>query len=143
MSDHESLYREMAERERDEDRRYLQNLAPKIVKVTPKPVDYNAALRRFNEDFKPMFGRREKARTSKAYRLFLKATGQWPKEGLDGAEVVSPTKGLKQEGPTVDEVRDAIAANPSAFKDLMKMPETVTPRQAERREIRPTGEGDK
>jgi len=136
MSD-EHLYRELKEQELEEDARYRQNQAPKIIeRVKPKPVDYNAALRRFEREIKPVLERREKARTSKAYRLFLKVTGQWT--DLDAAEAVSPTKGLTTTGMTVDELARQVQQDPEGYKHLAKtgLPK-ADPVPAERRVIQP------
>lgn len=135
MSD-ESLYRELQEQEREEDERYRQNQAPKeLGKVKPKPVDYNAAMKRFEQDFKPVFARREKARTSKAYQLFLKVTGRWT--DLDAAEAIAPDKGFKITGETPDELAKRIQQDPDAFRHLAKSAPKVTPVEVSRRDIQP------
>ena len=135
MSD-ESLYRELQEQEREEDERYRQNQAPKeLNKVKPKPVDFNAAMKRFEQDFKPMFARREKARTSKAYRLFLKVTGQWT--DMDAVEAISPTKGLQMAGESPQEMVKRIQQDPAAFAHLAKTAPKVTPVEATRRNLEP------
>ena len=127
MSD-EALYRQMREEDEADEARMRQNVAPEPVrKKAAAQVDYTAALKRFEQDFKPVFERRKKARTSKAYRIFLKAIGAWPKEGLDGAEVVEPTKGLKLTGPTPEEIAYAIQENPEAYKHLAKTAPKITP----------------
>ena len=141
MSD-EHLYRELREQEQEEDARYRQNIAPQIVnKFKPKEVDYNAAMARFEKDFKTVFERRERARTSKAYRLFLKATGQWT--DLDAAEVINPTKGLVVDGITPDELAKQVQQNPDAFKHLAKSAPKVQQVEARRRTITPKLEGPK
>jgi hypothetical protein len=132
----ESLWNELREREEQEDARYKQNLAMKeVAKVKPKPVDYNAAMKRFNDEIKPVIERREKARTSKAYRLFLKVTGQWT--DLDAAEAISPTKGLVSAGQTPEELAHEIQQNPDAFKHLSKTAPKITPVAADHRIISP------
>ena len=135
MSD-EHLWRELQEKEQEEDYRYKQNLAPKILfKVTPKEVDHNAAMRRYEQEIAPVLARRQKARTSKAYRLYLKATGQWT--DLDAAEVVDKSKHFTQVGPTVEDIVKEVQANPAAYKHLAKTGEKVTPVIATHRKIEP------
>ena len=136
MSD-EHLWRELREQEQEEDARYRQNQAPQIVnKVQPKPVDYNDAMKRFEREVKPVLARREKARTSKAYRLFLKATGQWT--DLDAAEAINPTKGLTPDGMTAEELAKQVQQNPEAYKHLTVagLPK-AEPKQVELRTIQP------
>lgn len=136
MPSNEDLYREIQSQEEEDDMRFRQNQAPKELKKLPrKDVDYNAAVERFKRDFAPVFKRRELARTSVAYRLWLKATGQW--KDLDGAKVVDPSKGLVLEGPDVDAMQKEIAANPDAFRHLAKTAPKVMSVQAEHRRIEP------
>ena len=138
MPSNEHLYRELREREEEEDLAYRQNRAPDALRsFTPKPVDHDAAMKRFREDFEPVFRRREKARTSLAYRLFLKATGQWKGMDVGDVEVVNPSAGLVLIGPTVEDVQREIAANPSAFKHLAKSAPAISHVQAERRVLEP------
>ena len=138
MPSNEHLYRELREREEEEDLAYRQNRAPDALRsFTPKPVDHDAAMKRFKEDFEPVFRRREKARTSLAYRLFLKATGQWKGMDVGDVEVVNPSAGLVLIGPTVEDVQREIAANPSAFKHLAKSAPAISHVQAERRVLEP------
>jgi hypothetical protein len=140
MSD-EHLWREMKEQEMADDARYRQNLAPQqIGKLKEKPIDYNAAMKRFEQDFKPVFERRERARTSKAYRLFLKATGQWT--DMDAAEAINPTKGLVPDGLTPEQLAKEIQQNPEAYKHLAKAAPRVTPVTAEHRTITPKWDKD-
>jgi hypothetical protein len=137
MSD-EHLYKELMESERREDALYRQNLAPKAMGTfKPKVVDHAAAMKRYAEDFAPMYARRERARTSRAYRLWLKATGQWKGMEAGDVEVVDPTKGLKLVGPTIEDVQKEIAANPKAFRHLAKMAPQISHVGAERRGIEP------
>ena len=134
----EHLWREIRDQEMEDDARFKQNRAmDELRKSPPKPIDHDAAIKRFNEDFEPMFRRREKARTSLAYRLFLKATGQWQQMDEGSVQVVDPTKGLVLVGPTVEDVQKEIAANPAAYKHLAKTAPQVGYVQAERRTIEP------
>ena len=103
-------------------------------------LDYNAAMKRFEQDFKPVFERRERARTSKAYRLFLKATGQWT--DMDAAEAINPTKGLVPDGLTPEQLAKEIQQNPEAYKHLAKAAPRVTPVAAEHRTITPKWDKD-
>ena len=91
-------------------------------------------MERYKRDFAPVFARREEARTSKAYRLFLKATGQW--QGMDpgSVEEVNPSKGLVVAGPTVEEIHKEIMADPAAYAHLAKTAPKVQPVAIERRE---------
>lgn len=137
MSD-EHLFRELQDAECEDDLRFRQNLAPRALGTfKPKSVDHDAAMKRFHQDFAPVFARREKARTSRAYRIWLKATGQW--KGMETADVeaIDPSKGLKLIGPTVEDVQREIAANPAKFKHLAKSAPVVGHVDAERRSIAP------
>ncbi len=135
MSD-EHLWKELQEQEREDDVRYRQNRAPDALRgFQPKPVDYNAAMKRFNEDFAPMYARREKARTSRAYRLWLKATGQWKGMEAHEVEAVDPSKGLKLVGPTIEDVQKEIAANPAKYKHLSRKPVITGRVDAQHRKI--------
>jgi hypothetical protein len=134
----EHLWRELSDAEREDDARFRQNRAmDELRKAAPKPIDHDAAIARFHQDFEPMFRRREKARTSLAYRLFLKATGQWQQMDPGSVEVVNTSKGLVLVGPSVEDVQKEIAANPAAYKHLAKSAPQVGHVQAERRTIEP------
>ena len=134
----EHLYKELRDQEMEDDARFKQNRAMDELRKAPqKPIDHEAAMKRFNEDFAPVFARRERARTSRAYRLFLKATGQWKGMDAGSVEVVDPSKGLVLIGPTVEDVQKEIAANPAAYKHLSKSAPQVAHVQAERRTIEP------
>jgi hypothetical protein len=136
MPSNEDLYRDLREREEEEDAAFRQNRAPDALRsFTPKPIDHDAAIKRFNEDFAPVFRRREKAMTSLAYRLFLKATGQWKGMEVGDVEVVNPSAGLTLIGPTVEDVQREIAANPTAFKHLAKNAPAISHVPAERRNL--------
>ena len=95
MPNDENLYRELADKEQFEDQAYEQELAAKqLGKFQPPKIDSAAAMKRFNEDFAPVFARRKKALTSKSYRLWLKMTGQWKGMEVGDVEVVNPTSGM-------------------------------------------------
>jgi hypothetical protein len=131
---HEHLYRELLESERIEDHQNRQNLAMKeLGKVALKPVDHAQAMKRFEAEWAPVFRARERARTSRAYRIWLKATGQWKGMEPGDVEVIDPSKGLKLVGPTIEDVQREIAANPAAFKHLAKQAPQVGHVAAERR----------
>ena len=120
MSD-EHLYRELVEREREDDVRYGQNRArDEIRKFTPKPVDHNRAMHLYETEIKPVFDRRRRAMSSVAYRLFLKATGQWKGMEAKDVELVNPTKGLVTTGPSVDEMLEKIKKDPKAYRHLQR-----------------------
>lgn len=143
MPSNEHLYRDLREREEEEDAAYRQNRTPDALRsFTPKPVDHDAAMKRYAEDFAPVFRNRERARTSLAYRLYLKATGQWKGMEAGDVEVVNPSRGLTLIGPTVEDVQKEIAANPSAFKHLSKSAPAIAHVQAERRNIEPKLDGE-
>jgi hypothetical protein len=108
MSD-EHLYEELLASERAEDKNYGQQLTRKALGTfKPKPIDHAAAVRRYEKDFKPMYERRKKARSSKAYRLWLKMTGQWKGMEPEDVEMVKPTRHFECVGPTEEEIRKKI-----------------------------------
>lgn len=130
----ESLWRELQEKEQEEDYLYRQNLAMKeLRKAQPKPVDVAKAMERFNKEIKPVFERRKRALSSKAYRLWLKATGNWKGMEAKDVELVNPTKGLGMIGNSFQEKLAEIQADPQAFRHLMRNGEHVSPVQAERK----------
>jgi hypothetical protein len=115
---HEDLRRDLEEREREDDARYRQIQAPKVLGAfkDPPKVDHDRAMARFKDEIAPVFERRKRAMTSAAYRLFLKATGQWKGMEAKDVQLVNPTRGLMMTGPTDDEIRALIAADPKAVK---------------------------
>jgi hypothetical protein len=122
----------------EDDARFKQNRAMDELRKAPqKPIDHKAAMERFDKEFAPVFARRRKAMTSRAYRLYLKATGQWKGMEVGDVEVVDPSKGLVLVGPTVEDVQREIAANPAAYKHLSKSAPQVGHVQVERRTIEP------
>jgi hypothetical protein len=134
----EDLYRELRQKEMEEDALYRQNQAPKAMRnVEPPKVDFDKAMKRYNEEIKPVFERRKRAQTSLAYRLFLKATGNWKGMEAKDVELVNPTRGLVMTGPTMDEMRAMIAADPKAYRHLMKNAPAVQSVPAEHRSILP------
>lgn len=130
----ESLWRELQEKEQEEDYLYKQNLAMKeLRKAQPKPVDVAKAMERYNREIKPVFERRKRALTSKAYRLWLKATGNWKGMEAKDVELVNPTKGLGMIENSFQDKLAEIQANPEAFRHLMRNGEKVAPVHAERK----------
>ena len=137
MSD-EHLYRELQEQEREDDVRFRQNRSMDALRgFQPKPVDMSAAMQRYAKEFAPVFERRRRAMTSKAYRIWLKATGQWKGMEVGDVEVVDPSKGLKLVGPTIEDVQREIAANPAKFKHLIRNAPKVSPVAAAHRKLEP------
>lgn len=133
MSD-EHLYRELMESEQREDALYRQNLAPKAVRnFTPKEIDHAKAALLAKTEIAPVFARRKRAQTSVAYRLFLKATGQWKGMEAKDVELVNPTRGFVMTGPTDDEIRALIATDPKAVRQGAALIPAVQPVNAERK----------
>jgi hypothetical protein len=142
MSD-ENLYRDLLESEEREDFRNRQNLAPKAVgSFKPKPVDHNRAMHLYETEIKPVLERRKKALSSRAYRLFLKATGQWKGMDAKDVEMVDPTRGPQPTGPSEGEILAQIAADPTKFKIGSIAPPATQPVNAERRTIEPKWKED-
>lgn len=130
----EHLLRELRESEEAEDHRNRQTLAPRALGAfKPREVDHAKAMHLYNTEIKPVMDRRKKALTSKAYRLFLKMTGNWKGMEAKDVELVNPTKGLTATGLTDDEIRAEIARNPKGFKEAAGMIPEVHPVHAERR----------
>jgi AAA+ ATPase superfamily predicted ATPase len=131
----ESLWRELQDREQEEDHLYKQNLAMReLRKAQPKPVDVEKAMKRYNEEIKPVLERRKRALTSKAYRLWLKATGNWKGMEVKDVDLINPTKGLTMIGNSFQEKLAEIQADPEAFRHLMRNSERVSPVKAERKD---------
>lgn len=122
------------EQEEADDRRFEQARGMDPIRgVERKPVDPNVAAARYQKEIAPVLARRERAKNSRAYRLFLKATGQWKGMEAGDVEEVHPSKGLVMTGPSLEEVQKAIADNPAAFKDLIRSPVEVRPVEAKRK----------
>lgn len=142
MSD-EHLYRDLLDSEEREDNMNRQNLASKALgSFKPKTVDFDRAMILYETEIKPVLERRRKAMTSRAYRLFLKATGQW--KGMDPADVelVNPTRGPVATGLTEAEILEQIAKDPTKFKTGSIAAPPVSPVNAERRNIEPRIKGE-
>ena len=76
MPSHEQLYHDLQEKEREDDFRYRQNRAPDALRsFTPKPVDYVAAMKRYTEEFAPVFAARRKVAKSKVFREKMRQSG--------------------------------------------------------------------
>lgn len=137
MSD-EHLLRELRESEEREDHLNKQNLAPKALGAfKPREIDHAKAMDRFNKEIAPVIARRKLAVTSKAYRLLLKLTGNWKGMEEGDVELVNPNRGFIQTGPTDDDLRAQITANPNAFKHLMRSAPQVQQVAAQHRGIEP------
>lgn len=132
---HEDLRRDLEEREREDDARYRQIQAPRILgSLKDAPVvDHAAAMARYKDEIAPVFERRKRALTSRAYRLFLKATGQWKGMEAKDVELVNPTRGLTMTGPTDDEIRALIAKDPKAIREGAALIPIITPVAAQRK----------
>jgi hypothetical protein len=115
---HENLWRELQAKEQRDDSLYDQELTGKATKgFVLKPIDRDKAMHLVKTEIAPVFARRKRAMSSKAYRLFLKVTGQW--KGMDpkDVELVNPTKGFAMVGPTEDEVRHRMLTDPKSKID--------------------------
>jgi hypothetical protein len=133
MSD-EHLYRELLESEQREDALYRQNLAPKAIRnFQPKDIDHDKAALLAKTEIAPVFARRKRAMTSAAYRMFLKATGQWKGMEARDVELVNPTRGFMMTGKTDDEIRALIAKDPKAAREGAALIPAVQPVNAERK----------
>lgn len=109
---HEDLWKDLKAKEEMEDRLHDQELASKPTRgFVPKGVDHAKAMRAFETEIAPVFARRKRAQTSRAYRLFLKATGQWKGMEAKDVELVNPTRGFVFTGPTEEEIRDQLFKN--------------------------------
>ena len=138
MPSHEQLYHDLQEKEREDDFRYRQNRAPDALRsFTPKPVDYVAAMKRYTEEFAPVFAARRKVAKSKVFREKMRQSGDLKDMELDPKQIVDPTKGLVSIGPTAEEIAKQIAKNPKAFRHLRKMGIPVQKVNAKHRVIEP------
>lgn len=130
------LYRELQERENEDIFLMRNNLPPKPNGKTPvKEIDHDAAIKRYQKDFKPVFSRRRKAVKDKNYRAQLKRSGDLKHLELPADQILDPNAGLKQVGPTLDELRERIAKNPKAFRALSKKAPRVIKVEAERKGV--------
>src|ERR1700690_4176744 len=117
----EHLYQQIVDQEREDDYRYRQNLAGKeLAKFTPKPIDHNAAMERFQKEFAPVFAARRKVARSKVFREKMRASGDLKDMELDPKEIIDPDRGIVAVGPTAEQIVKRIAKNPKAFRHLMK-----------------------
>ena len=112
MSD-ENLWRELQEKEREDDARYRQRLADHTVgKFVPKPVDFDTAMKRYEEEILPVFQLRNKAFRSKVLRERLRKSGDLAALYLDPKEIADPSRGMVMVGPTDTEIIKKIRRNP-------------------------------
>jgi hypothetical protein len=134
----ENLWQEFQEKEREDDARYRQRLGNReIQKFTPKSVDYDAAIKRFNDEIAPVFAMRKKALRSKVLRERLRKSGDLAALYLDPKEIVNPTKGLVCIGPTEQDIIKKIRKNPKLVtRSRLRIPQ-VSRVVAERRTIEP------
>lgn len=115
---HEDLWKDLQAKEEMEDRLHGQELASKPTRgFVPKPIDHGKAMHLVKTEIAPVFARRKRAMSSKAYRLFLKVTGQWKGMEPGDVELVNPTKGFAMVGPTEDEIRHRMFSDPKAKID--------------------------
>ena len=130
----EHLYRDLLETEEREDFRNKQSLASRALGTfKPKEVDHDKAMHLFKTEIAPVIERRKKAMSSKAYRLFLKLTGNWKGMEVGDVELVNPTRGPVMTGPTEAEILAQIAKDPTKSKmGSITAPQT-SPVAAERR----------
>ena len=140
---HENLWRELQAKEQRDDSLYDQELTGKATKgFVLKPLDRDKAMHLVKTEIAPVFARRKRAMSSKAYRLFLKVTGQW--KGMEPADVelVNPTRGPVATGLTEAEILEQIAKDPTKFKTGSIAAPPVSPVNAERRNIEPRIKGE-
>ena len=139
----EHLYRELLDSEEAEDARNKQNLAPKALgSFKPKAVDHDKAMKLYKTEIAPVFERRRRALSSKAYRLFLKATGQWKGMDAKDVEMVDPTRGPVPTGLSESEILEEIARDPTKFKTGNLAAPPTGHVAAERRTIEPKWQED-
>jgi hypothetical protein len=139
MASPEDLYRELQEQEEADDRRYRQQQAMKPVRIQRRPIDSNAAKKRFQEEIEPVLEARRRVANGQPptrnplVNLMLKIRGEDKLKELPPEAIIEPSKGLVVDGPTIADAQKAIAENPMAFRDLAKMPEEARKVEAKRR----------
>jgi len=142
MSD-EHLWKELQEQERADDVRYHQNRSADALRgFTPKTIDHNAAIERYERDFVPMFAARRKVMRSKVFREKMRQSGDLKDMDLAPKDIVDPTRGMVSVGPTVEQIIRQIAKNPKAYRHLMKKSPKVGAVNAVRRTIDPVWKKD-
>ena len=133
----EDLYREMLEREDEDDRRFKQRRAAlDSHPVTVRRPNELISIARYNREIAPVIEARARisaglpATRNPLTNAWLKLTGR---DKLKPADPVDPSKGFVMTGPTATEVQAMIIANPEKFKDLKRKAVDVTPRGAKRK----------
>lgn len=119
---HEDLYREVLDQERRDDARFDQSQSMQAIRgYQPKPPSSAEAQRRFNRELKPIFRRLAKMKPGSV-------------KHRRGFVLGDPSKMMIADGPTVEDVKKQIAANPEKFRHLAKRPVEVKSVNASRKE---------
>ena len=133
----EDLYREMLDREDEDDRRFKQRRAAlDSHPVTVRRPNELISIDRYNREIAPVIEARARisaglpATRNPITNAWLKLTGR---DRLKDAEAVDPSKGFTLAGPTTAQVQAEIAANPERFSHLKRKGIEVTRKGAKRR----------
>ena len=136
----DDLFHEIEEQEAADDARFKQQYRMQPLRnMARKPVDSTKARKQYEEEIKPVLEARarvlrgEGPTNNPLKNLYLKLTGQDQIVERPDFKMVEPSKGLVLDGPTLEEVRKEIEANPEAFRDLAKSAPEVRSVEAKRK----------